>query len=249
MSRLKNFGIIISQTLVSIPFRIVYILFTVFKVKGLENLRHTGKNGKGVIFVANHNSQIDSTIIPSALPILSRFLPTYFVSLKKEFYTRFKFRSFYGGRVFSMLGAIPVDKYKKDYSEALKEHAKLLNMGRSILIFPEGRVVPGYGLAEARGGAGYLAEVTGADIVPVCITGDEDLTPRDFFSFRRKFIIRFGEITSFSKLFSPEMNAENKYKAVASACMSRVARMLDEERPGELVTSPVISPLRVPMRV
>ena len=53
-----------------------------FKVRGLENVKSTKKYG--IIFASNHASGLDPIFIPSALPFLSRFLPTYNMTRGEE---------------------------------------------------------------------------------------------------------------------------------------------------------------------
>ena len=80
------------QLFVQIPlailFRIIFVFFTNFRVRGLGNIDNI-THSRGIIFASNHSSQIDSILVPISLPIFSNLLPMYFVSLEDKFYKRF----------------------------------------------------------------------------------------------------------------------------------------------------------------
>lgn len=197
---------IIQAIFLWITFRIVGILFADFRVRGLSNLKGLDTR-RGVIFASNHASRIDAVLVPLALPFLSRLLPMYYVSLGRQHYQRFPLGKFlYGWPLFPLLGAFPAPKGLRDYSKSLAAHEQLLKEGRSLCIFPEGQVNDDYQLTDAlnsvKGGVGFLAEATGAVIVPVLINGIYRLRFWDFIFFKNRFRVTFGKPTKFPEIYS-----------------------------------------------
>ncbi|HEY4514897.1 MAG TPA: lysophospholipid acyltransferase family protein, partial [Candidatus Paceibacterota bacterium] len=193
----------IIQRIVSIPFRILLFIFGSFKVSGYGSLSGVDAS-KGIILASNHSNQIDSVILGCAPPLFSKLSPVYFVSLDKSHYKRFPIgRFFYGSFIFTMLGSFSIERGLRNYEATLAKHIKLLKQGRTVTIYPEGRMTPGMNLGEARGGVAYLAKVTGAPIIPVCITGEENLRWWQFFLGRSTLKLTYGHPIYFSYIDEP----------------------------------------------
>ena len=146
-------------------------LFAHFEVRGLENL--TGLT-RPVIFAPNHSNEIDSILIPLALPVWSRFSPLFYVVREQKFYDDpfFGWRGrFYAGWIFKILGAFPIVSGVKDYAVSLAAHVKILKEGGSVCIFPEGAFTKTGEIGTGHGGVGYLASATHIPIIPVYISG------------------------------------------------------------------------------
>lgn len=114
-----------------------------------------------VILAANHVGVLDGAVLAAVNPRVSYAL------VKKEMYD--------GGlvsRVLTRLGQIPIDRHAVDPT-AIRRAIRVLRDGRVLVVFPEG--VRGTGEVHwAKGGAVYLAMVTGAPIVPVALLGTRD---------------------------------------------------------------------------
>jgi 1-acyl-sn-glycerol-3-phosphate acyltransferase len=189
------------QTLVWVPTRLVFILFTKLKIRGKENLKYIKKSG--VIFASNHASEMDPIMTPVTLTPFSSFFPMFYVSRGKDFYTTSGWRQkIYGGLFFALWGAYPAYSGKKDYSKSLKYHIELLSNGKSLHIFPEGRKTKDGGIRDKiHGGAAYLSWRTNTPIVPVAIKGTFKTTAFDFFSGKKKYSIYYGAPVYPSELF------------------------------------------------
>ena len=222
----------IVQNIVSIPFRLGLYFFGRFEVYGRENLRNLDQS-KGIILASNHNSQIDSIVIVCALKLLSRFIPAYFVSLERKYYKRFPIgKYFYGGLMFDLAGGIPAKKGLRDYSKALSRHETALRQGKTISIYPEGRVYPGKEMGKAKGGVGYLAEATGATVVPVSINGNGGITAWQFFTFKRRITLTFGRPLTF-ELLSHEAgddHHDDHYKRLSQYILNKVYVIHEQAR-------------------
>lgn len=214
------------QLLLSIPVRLGLIFFGTLSVSGKNNLRGLDRS-KGVIFAANHNSQLDSAALPCSIPLASDLAPVYFVALESEKYQGYPIgKYFYGGKLFELLGAYSIKKGLKDYSSTLAKHIELLSQGKTVAIYPEGARVPSYKLGEAHGGVAYLAKVSGAPIVPIAITGDEDIQIHQFFLFQRKLKIIFGAPMYFKDIDEPNLPEETRYHTAAQKVMHSIDGLL-----------------------
>lgn len=125
-------------------------------------LQHVPRSGP-LIFAANHRSFLD----PFVIGTLTR-RPVYYVA-KKELFART-----WQAWILNSLGAFPVERGAAD-RDAMQTARSILERGDCVVIFPEGtRVRPGP-LGPPRRGVGRLALETGAHVVPVALTGTEDV--------------------------------------------------------------------------
>jgi 1-acyl-sn-glycerol-3-phosphate acyltransferase len=125
------------------------------EVRGREHVPMVGP----ALFVSNHVSVLDPPFIGGAAPRELFFLA------KEELFDVPLF-----GRLIRALNARPVRRDGSD-GRALKTALKLLGENRAILLFPEGtRGVEGR-LGEGKPGAGMLAVLSGAPVVPVHVSG------------------------------------------------------------------------------
>jgi len=154
-------------------------------ILGRENVPRTGP----VIFASNHLSFIDSIAIPVASPRNVRFLAkaTYFEG--KGLGSRLS-RTF-----FTALGASPVRRGAGQAAlEALDQQKQLLEEGEAIALYPEGTRSLDGRLYKGRTGVAFLALQTGAPVVPVGLTGTNEIMPvgAKIPRLRPRATIRFG---------------------------------------------------------
>jgi len=179
------------QSLFWAPTRIILKIFTDFEVRGISNVQNLPR---GVIFVSNHQSELDPILITASLPFLSHHFPMFYTSREKSFYIKSGWRQiFYGGLFFKMWGAYPVRVGLRDYGDSLVCHAEIIKDGGSVCIFPEGKRTVDNKIGPVKGGAAYLSYVTKAPIVPVKIEGVWRTSPKDFFWRKRKCRITIGQ--------------------------------------------------------
>jgi 1-acyl-sn-glycerol-3-phosphate acyltransferase len=131
-------------------------------VTGLENL----PAGTCCIFLANHVSNLDPTVILPAIPGRSSVL------LKKGL-----MRIPLLGTAMRLGGFVPVERgNRRDTAKASVNAAvAALKSGLHILIFAEGTRSEDGRLGAFKRGTFYLAMETGAPIVPVAISGTEKM--------------------------------------------------------------------------
>jgi len=216
----------ILQTLIWIPARLVFVLFTHIKIKGKDNLKGLGK---GVIFASNHASEVDPLLIPAVLNLFSKLFPMFYVSRNKDFYDTSGWRQkIYGGLFFALWGAYPAYSGRRNYEEALKHHIQILNKRKSIHIFPEGgKSKTGDITDRAHAGAAFLSWKSGVPIIPVFIGGTFNTTMKGFFTGKKKYSISFGKPLNPEDLFN-DLNKEptvEEYKEAVKIVMREVREL------------------------
>src|SRR6185503_8313628 len=118
-------------------------------------------------------------------------------------------------------------------SAALRLALRLLGDGRAVLVFPEGtRGVEG-SLQAARAGAGMLAALSGAPVLPVYVRGSGRALPKGAALPRpARVTVAFGEPIRFAKT-----RGRTRYQDVSDEIMAAIGRLNDNERtPGPRAT-------------
>lgn len=128
------------------------ILFRV-EVRGLENLPAEDR----LLIVANHESFLDGLLLGLFIPKKATFV-VHTTVLKNWWYRQFL-------RLTPHLAVDPTSPY------AMKKIIKLLEAGKNVVIFPEGRITLTGSLMKIYDGPGFIAAKTGATILPVRIDG------------------------------------------------------------------------------
>ncbi|HEY4478271.1 MAG TPA: lysophospholipid acyltransferase family protein [Candidatus Paceibacterota bacterium] len=219
MNPLYNISPLILQKIIWIPTRIILKFFIHLEIVGLEKLEDIKDN---VIFASNHTSEIDPILLPASLPFFSRFSPIFFASLSKDKYINSGWRkTFYGGFFFRLWGAHPIYIGLKDYGRSLVNHTRLLESGKNLFYFPEGRITPDGNIGPARGGVTYLMKHTGHSIVPILISGTYGMKYSDFLLRRRYVKVVFG------KEIKPSELKDNNYKKEAEEVMEKVRGLIN----------------------
>ncbi|MFA5997346.1 MAG: lysophospholipid acyltransferase family protein [Candidatus Paceibacterota bacterium] len=211
------------------PFvRVPLVVFGKLVIKGRE---YIAQNNNGVIFAVNHLSQLDPFIVPATLNPFSSLMPMHYVSRERSYYdVRGIIRYAYGGLVFKIWGAYPALVGIKDYEKMLPHHISLLLRGKSVCIFPEGKLNTGSQLAQGKPGVAYLLWRTGRPVVPVAISGHKRMGPSDFFARKHKIVVSYGKPISREEIFGPdcaERQPSHKELIEATAViMSRIQELL-----------------------
>jgi 1-acyl-sn-glycerol-3-phosphate acyltransferase len=125
-----------------------------------------------VIFVANHQSHLDTGVLLSALPDRWRHRVVVAAAADYFFDNRLK-----GTLSALMLGALPVERGRVD-RRPLDQARALLDEGWSVVIFPEGGRSPDGWAQPFRGGAAYLSMHGDFPVVPVHLDGTGRVLPK-----------------------------------------------------------------------
>jgi 1-acyl-sn-glycerol-3-phosphate acyltransferase len=169
-----------------------------------------------LLLASNHLSVLDPALIGSVMPRELDYMA------KTEL---FQIPGF--GALIRALNAHPVDRSGSD-SAALRLALRLLGDGRAVLVFPEGtRGVEG-SLQAARPGAGMLAALSGAPVVPVYVKGSGRALPRGAVLPRpARVTVTFGEPIRFART-----RGRTRYQDVSDEIMAAVGRLKTEVERG-----------------
>lgn len=192
-------------------FRFIYKVFggpfrLLFRVKA-EGTEHIPEGG--FILAANHTAIPDVIVITCAARRQVRYMA------KAELFRIPVLR-----RLFRGLGAYPVNRGGADV-KSLKYTVSLLESGQTVGIFPQGtrrpRVDPR--TTEIKGGVGFIAYHTGADVLPVFLDSKKMKTK----PFSRNRVI-FGELIKNSEL-GFEKGGAKEYDRAAKTVFDRVCAL------------------------
>jgi 1-acyl-sn-glycerol-3-phosphate acyltransferase len=187
------------------------VLFRI-EARGQHHVPATGP----VLLVSNHLSMLDPPLVGCVLPRHLSFLA------KAEL-----FRIPLFGRMIWRLNARPVRREGAD-SVALRAALRVLQDKRALLVFPEGTRGEEGVLREAKAGAGMLAVLSGAQVVPVYVSGSGRAWPRGQRLPRpAKVRVTFGPALKFER--GEGSAKKEKYEAASREMMSAIARLRDAE--------------------
>ncbi|MBK5273428.1 MAG: AMP-binding protein [Desulfuromonadales bacterium] len=168
--------------------------FVSLDVRGIDKLE---KLDGPVFFVANHVSYLDHPAVMCALPPKIRYKSA--TAAWEEFF----FGEYHGiskilrrltyeyGTVLFNLFPLP---QSQGFSGSLKYMGRLADAGFNILIFPEGGHSRDFKLQPFQLGLGIMVKELGIPVVPIKISGTEQVLPHDAtFPKRGKVTVTFGD--------------------------------------------------------
>lgn len=194
---------------------VVWVMRRLFTIEG-HGLEHVPRSGP-VLLVANHSSVLDPPLIGGIVPRRMSFMA------KAEL-----FRIPVFGAAISRLGARPIRRGGGD-AGALRTSLRILREGGMLLVFPEGTRGPEGVLREPKGGAGMLAALSGAAVVPVYVRGSGRVWPRGQRLPRPGRIdVTFGPPLAFAAPHGEDRKA--RYDLASREMMTAIARLRDGGR-------------------
>jgi len=140
--------------------RVLARLFFRVRVEGIEEAR-AFRNGQParLMVIANHESFLDGILLGLFLPIQK---PVFVVHTTYARHPLFRFG------LNALADYLPVDPSNP---MAVKHIIRLLESGRPVVIFPEGRITMTGALMKVYEGPAFVAEKTGATLLPVRLDG------------------------------------------------------------------------------
>lgn len=170
---------------------------------------HIPRSGP-VLIAANHLSVLDPPIVGAAAP-----RPLHFLA-KAELFSIPLF-----GRLLARVNARPVKREGADPT-ALRTALRVLEAGQALLVFPEGTRGQEGTLKEGKAGAGMLALLSGAPVVPAYIEGTGRVLPRGRWLPRLgKVRVSFGPPLAFAGEQGPRQ--KERYREASRQIMNAIA--------------------------
>jgi len=193
------------------------------EVIGLDNIPMTGP----VIVASNHLSFADSMVIPFVVPRKVAFLA------KEDYFTGPGVKGALIRGWFEGIGMVPVDRDDTRAAIASLDIAlAVLAQGEAFGIYPEGTRSRDGRLYRGRTGIGHLALTSGAPVVPVGLTGTEDLQPVGSTVPRiAKVTVRFGSPLRFEGAYDGMPPARAR-RAITDQVMSAIQGLSGQEVAG-----------------
>jgi 1-acyl-sn-glycerol-3-phosphate acyltransferase len=186
------------------------------EVHGLDLLE--GERGP-VLFVSNHSSHLDASIIMATLP--SKWLRATAVGAAKDYFFDVWWRQAFTALVYA---GFPIDR-AAGAGKATATARSLLEDGWSIVVFPEGARSPDGWMQRFRHGAARLAIEMQVPVVPIGIRGAHAAMPKGRFwprPGRPVISVRYG---------APIRPAEGETHQDLSKRMTQaIAALHDEDR-------------------
>jgi len=174
---------------------------------GRENVPLTGR----LIIACNHIGTPDPAFVVANCPRKIHYMAKSDLFQRKDLAT-----------LFTLMNAFPVKRCSSD-RKALRYALRVLEEEKVLGIFPEGRrvrqhesLVP----TEALTGVGYLARVSGADILPACLYRKPGCS-----RFRPVIIVRFGKVIKNSELGFEGENRSREMKAASEKIMNEIRKL------------------------
>ncbi len=137
--------------------KVVCLVLWRFRAVGVENVPRSGP----LIVACNHISYLDPVALGVGLPRMLTYLA------KKQLFDIPVL-----GPVIRWCGAYPLDRDAGGVA-AVRAALRVLKDGRCVGIFPEGTRNL-HGSAAQKGGAAFLAALSGAPVVPAAVVGTQD---------------------------------------------------------------------------
>ncbi len=141
------------KNLVRLLLRGLFTLLFRLRVEG----RVEGLEARRLLIIANHESFLDGLLLGVALPLNPVFVVHTGVTRSRLFRL-----------VLSLVDYLAVDPTNP---MAMKTIVKLVESGRPVVIFPEGRITNTGSLMKVYDGPAFVAAKTGAEVLPVRLDG------------------------------------------------------------------------------
>ena len=194
------------------------VLFGLFTQVGRERVPLNGP----LLVCANHISTLDPPLIPAFLPRNDSWSMA-----KAEYFERGGLKSW----IFTAFHAFPVRRHSPDRG-AIRRATEILREGQVLVLYPEGTRITSGGLHRPEPGAGFIATLTGAPVLPVAISGSREVFGKGFKLPRRAPLrLQWGEPFKIASRLPDGRRVE--YQDASDAIMLAIAEMLPEEMRGE----------------
>ncbi|HZE41057.1 MAG TPA: lysophospholipid acyltransferase family protein [Stackebrandtia sp.] len=189
-----------------------------------EGRDHIPEDGPAII-ACNHLSVADHYFLALATP---RHIATM---AKIEYFQRTGLKGRLIGATVRGLGQVAVDRSGgRRSAQALGPSEQVLRDGQVFAIFPEGTRSPDGKLHKGRTGVARLAMSSGAPVIPVGLTGTQDVLPIGVTRPRlAKVAVRIGKPLEFSRYAGSMAPDRVTLRAVTDEIMAAIADLSGQE--------------------
>jgi len=190
-------------------------------VVGLDRVPRTGP----LILASNHQSFIDSVVIPAVTPRPVNFLA------KSDYFQGRGIRGRLVKEWFETFGALPIDRNDSMSAIASLDVALgVLAAGGAFGIYPEGTRSRDGRLARGKTGVAWLALTADCPVVPVAVHGTDRVQPVDSRWPRpHKVSVTFGEPLTFPEQRGMARNGRAR-RVVTDRIMEAIAELSGQEK-------------------
>jgi 1-acyl-sn-glycerol-3-phosphate acyltransferase len=199
-------------------------LVGLFRVVGGEGVPRHGP----LIICPSHSGTLDPPMVPAFTP-------------RGDTWNMAKSEYFKGGLTeffFRAYQAFPVVRHSADRN-ALRRSFDLIKSGNALIIYPEGTRVESGVLATPEPGAGFIAQKSGAPVLPIGLTGTRECLPKGAHWPRRVPVtITFGK--PFMVASKRPAGARISHQEAADAIMLEIAELLPAEQRGVFSDLPAL---------
>ena len=218
------------RTLIRLALKNIFILLFRIRTVGMEKNFNTRK----LLVIANHESLLDGVLLGLFLP----FNPVFVVHSGV-------LRSFFFRQILRLVDYLVVDPTSP---MAIKKVIKMVESGRPVVIFPEGRITVTGSLMKVYEGPAFVAAKTGATILPVRLDG----SARTYFSRMsgknpRRLFPRVT-ITALNTTFiaMPDAETTRQRRRKAGEAMRRLMqKMIFESQPQQTLYSGLLDVMSI----
>ncbi|UCC59905.1 MAG: 1-acyl-sn-glycerol-3-phosphate acyltransferase [Dehalococcoidia bacterium] len=195
--------------------KVLLFAFTRCRIEGKENVPRSGP----LIVVSNHLNNIDPPLLGASIPRTIKFMA------KQELFEPYWVRAIVQG-----YGAFPVRRGKLD-RKSLHKALEQLRDGRVVGMFPEGSRSFSKQLQPPQPGTALLAARSGAPILPVGISGSDQM--RGFRSIFNRPRIKVTIGRPFVLSSAEGSRTRLRLAQHSDLIMEHIARLLPESYRGE----------------
>jgi len=194
------------------------VLFGLFTQVGREQVPREGP----LMVCGNHVSTLDPPLVPAFLPRNDSW------SMAKAEYFE---KSWLQTWIFTAFHSFPVVRHSADRA-AIRRATSILREGHVLVLYPEGTRITSGGLHRPEPGAGFIAMLSGAPVMPVAVSGSREVFGKGFKLPRRAPLrLEFGEPFRVASRLPDGRRVG--YQDASDAIMLAIAELLPEDLRGE----------------
>jgi 1-acyl-sn-glycerol-3-phosphate acyltransferase len=194
----------------NIAMRTLLIALARWRVEGKSNVPRSGP----LIVVANHLNNADPPLLGASIPREIRFMAKQ--ELFNSPFSRFVMRAY---------GAFPVRRGELD-RDAFRQALETLRKGQVVGMFPEGKRSLERQLQPIQPGTSFIAARSGAPVLPVGISGTDQVKGLGFILRRPRITVKIGK--PFTVPYDKGKPTRSQLPQISDLIAERISELLPE---------------------